>query len=113
MLFRSKKCASTAIGTQYYAAPEVLKAKTYKDSVDIWSVGCIIHELCVLTQPYIGINEYQQVELIERNPYNKNSISKEYSDELKNIVKSMLIIQPEERSSYEQILGNILISTVI
>ena len=56
-LINTKRYALTSIETRYYAAPEVLKGERYTNSVDIWSVGCIAHELCCLTQPYIGINE--------------------------------------------------------
>jgi len=39
---------STQTGTPYYASPEVWGDKPYDYKSDIWSVGCIIYELCAL-----------------------------------------------------------------
>ena len=38
--------AKTQTGTILYMAPEVLNGKEYNNKVDIWALGCIIHELC-------------------------------------------------------------------
>ena len=40
------KYANTQIGTLQYMAPEVLNGEKYNQKVDIWSLGCIIYELC-------------------------------------------------------------------
>jgi len=40
--------SNTQIGTLPYMAPEILKNEIYDKKVDIWSLGCIIYELCTL-----------------------------------------------------------------
>jgi len=47
---------STQTGTPYYASPEVWADKPYDYKSDIWSVGCIIYELCFLKPPFRGQN---------------------------------------------------------
>ena len=40
------------VQTRWYRAPEViLVQKTYDEKIDIWSIGCIICELCFLLDP--------------------------------------------------------------
>jgi len=40
--------AKTPVGTLRYTAPEIIKGQKYNNKVDIWSLGCIIYELCTL-----------------------------------------------------------------
>ena len=44
--------AFTQAGTPYYASPEVWLDKSYDNKSDIWSIGCIIYELCMLKTPF-------------------------------------------------------------
>jgi NIMA (never in mitosis gene a)-related kinase len=36
----------TQTGTPYYASPEVWQDKPYDAKSDLWSVGCVLYELC-------------------------------------------------------------------
>lgn len=38
----------TQTGTPYYASPEVWEDKPYDLKADIWSLGCVIYEVCTL-----------------------------------------------------------------
>jgi len=40
--------AKTAVGTPYYLSPEICSAKGYNNKSDVWSLGCILYELCTM-----------------------------------------------------------------
>jgi NIMA (never in mitosis gene a)-related kinase len=42
------KYANTSIGARTYASAEQLMGISFDCTTDIWSIGCIIHELCCL-----------------------------------------------------------------
>jgi len=55
--------ATTQTGTPYYASPEVWADKPYDYKSDIWSVGCVIYEVCTLKPPFRGTS----LEQLSRN----------------------------------------------
>lgn len=44
--------ANTYVGTPYYMSPEVLLDKPFTPQSDIWSLGCVIYELCAKHPPF-------------------------------------------------------------
>jgi len=53
------------IATRWYRAPElVLGAQNYTESIDLWSFGCILSELHLLSPLFPGENSAQQFRLI-------------------------------------------------
>jgi len=40
--------AGTRIGTPYYLSPEIIDAKPYSFENDVWSIGVILYEMCIL-----------------------------------------------------------------
>lgn len=44
----------TQTGTPYYASPEVWRDEPYDKKSDIWSLGCLIYEVCALRPPFSG-----------------------------------------------------------
>ncbi|CAG12784.1 unnamed protein product, partial [Tetraodon nigroviridis] len=43
--------AQTYVGTPYYVAPEIWENKPYNNKSDVWSLGCVLYELCTLRHP--------------------------------------------------------------
>jgi len=94
----------TQIGTPYYASPEVWNDKPYEYKSDIWSMGCVLYEICTLLPPFRGKNLdilYKSVMKGEFDP-----IPKFYSKGLSNIVSSMLKVNSKERPTCEMILNS-------
>ena len=52
--------SKTKVDSMLYMPPEILYGGNYNDKVDIWSLGCIIHELCTLNNSFESksINEF-------------------------------------------------------
>lgn len=46
--------ASTFTGTPYYMSPEVLKHEGYNSKSDVWSIGCLLYEMCTLQHAFEG-----------------------------------------------------------
>ena len=50
------KMAQSFVGTVGYSAPEIVQRQDYNEKADIWSFGCILHELMCLKPPFSGNN---------------------------------------------------------
>ena len=57
-LYNSRDFANTANGPLLYMAPEEIRQNNYNTKVDIWALGCVIHELCTLN---ICFKDYQSI----------------------------------------------------
>lgn len=44
----------TVIGTPNYLAPEICDGRPYGLKSDIWSLGCVLYELCALERMFEG-----------------------------------------------------------
>jgi serine/threonine protein kinase len=57
----SNKNANTLIGTCNYVAPELCDGKPYNIKSDIWSLGCILFELCAMEKMFEGTVRFRTV----------------------------------------------------
>lgn len=105
----------TQTGTPYYASPEVWSDKPYDYKSDIWSVGCVIYELCALKPPFKGNNLEQLYKAVTRGNYilfiigQYDTIPSFYSNDLHKIVALLLQTNPTNRPNCDSFLGNSLI----
>jgi len=99
-----KGVANTQTGTPYYASPEIWNDKPYNSKCDIWSLGCIIYEMATLHVPFRGTSLHQLFCKIMKGKYLQ--IPNRYSKDLKNIIKIILVGDPEKRPSAEELLKN-------
>ena len=104
---KKNEMATTQTGTPYYVAPEIWRNKPYEYKCDIWSLGCILYELCKLKPPFRGKNIKELRDNINRGIY--EPIQKVYSNDLQNIISLMLRQNPNERPTAKELLyGEIL-----
>ena len=93
---------NTQTGTPYYASPEIWNDKPYNYKTDIWSLGCILYEMCTLKPPFIGKN-FEDV-------YNKvisgkfKVIPGIYSHSLRNVINNLLKVRSDERPNCDVLL---------
>ena len=97
----------TQTGTPYYASPEVWKDQPYDSKSDIWSLGCVTFEMMGLRPPFRAENMEKLYNKVIKGQYGK--ISERYSDDIKEMIKLMLKVNPKERPSCAQILNHDLV----
>ena len=95
--------AQTQTGTPYYASPEIWREKPYDGKSDIWSVGCIIYEMCTLHPPFRGTSLKQLCDNILLGRY--EPIPFPYSRDLNKIISMMLVVEPSKRSSTDDLVN--------
>lgn len=94
--------ASTYVGTPFYMSPEICSSERYSGKSDIWSLGCIIYELCTLEPPF---NARSHLELIQKIRLGKvKPLPSRYSKELGMVIASCLRVNPDERPDTAQML---------
>ncbi|ODV86021.1 hypothetical protein CANARDRAFT_17295 [[Candida] arabinofermentans NRRL YB-2248] len=94
--------AKTYVGTPYYMSPELLMDKPYDTLCDVWSLGCVMYELCSLTPPFQAkthLNLQEKIKMGEFKP-----IPNHYSLRLKMCINACLIVDPMERATVNQLL---------
>jgi NIMA (never in mitosis gene a)-related kinase len=56
VMSNTKDMAATVIGTPYYLSPEIVQSNTYDFKTDMWSMGVLLYEMCMLKPPFNGEN---------------------------------------------------------
>ncbi|XP_019629683.1 PREDICTED: serine/threonine-protein kinase Nek11-like [Branchiostoma belcheri] len=102
ILMGTSDMATTFTGTPYYMSPEVLKHEGYNSKSDIWSIGCILYELCCMKHAFEGQSlmgvMYKIVE--GKTP----SLPDTYPKELNEILARILTKDPAKRPSAADLL---------
>ncbi|GMM31408.1 serine/threonine protein kinase [Martiniozyma asiatica (nom. inval.)] len=92
----------TYVGTPYYMPPEVIKAQAYSTVCDVWSLGCVIYELCALIPPFTAKSQVELQEKIMAGKFNR--IPSLYSNKLELVIEACLIPDPTARVNVNELL---------
>jgi NIMA (never in mitosis gene a)-related kinase 2 len=84
-------------------SPELMQEKAYDTKSDIWSLGCLIYELCALRPPFHEAQSHAELSVLIRNG-RIPPLPKGYSQALANLIKAMLNLNPAMRPSTQQLL---------
>eukprot|EP00945_MAST-04E_sp_MAST-4E-sp1_P006582 g6582.t1 len=95
--------AKTQIGTPYYMAPEIWNHKRYGPKADMWSLGCIIFEMCQFSPPFLAEDMAGLSRKVRQAAAPR--ISSQYSTDLQALVKRLLSKQPNNRPSAADMLA--------
>ena len=108
-LATQKKTDNKTVGTPYYMAPEMIKGK-FSPKSDIWSVGIIIYLMLTDKFPFVKTKEYDVFEMIENCKYNTKLLDDcECSDEAKDLVKKILVKDPDKRPTANEVMEHLWI----
>jgi NIMA (never in mitosis gene a)-related kinase 2 len=100
---QSHDFASTYVGTPFYMSPEICAAERYTLKSDIWSLGCIIYELCAREPPFNAKSHFQLVQKIKEGKI--VPIPSVYSPELMGVIKDCLKVNPDRRPDTATLLN--------
>ncbi|NXV01497.1 NEK5 kinase, partial [Cettia cetti] len=104
-LSSTTELAHTCVGTPYYLSPEICENRPYNNKTDIWSLGCVLYELCALKHPvstFQGNSLHELVLKICRGRF--QPVSPNYSYDLRILISQLFKISPRDRPSINSIL---------
>ncbi|AET40018.1 serine/threonine protein kinase KIN3 Ecym_5252 [Eremothecium cymbalariae DBVPG len=97
--------ATTYVGTPYYMSPEVLMDQPYSPLSDIWSLGCVIYEMCALQVPFQAKN-FMELQTKIKQGY-VEPLPDHYSSELQDVIEACINVDQAMRPSAFELLQRI------
>ncbi|XP_032352125.1 serine/threonine-protein kinase Nek3 isoform X2 [Camelus ferus] len=95
--------ACTYVGTPYYVPPEIWENMPYNNKSDIWSLGCILYELCTLKHPFQA-NSWKSL-ILKICQGSLSPLPSHYCCELQYLIKQMFKKNPSHRPSATTLLS--------
>ncbi|KAJ7281578.1 kinase-like protein [Mycena rebaudengoi] len=92
-------------------SPELMQEKAYDSKSDIWSLGCLIYELCALKPPFHEAKTHSELSVFIRNA-RIPPLPRGYSQALGAVIKAMLNLNPAMRPSAAQLLQHERLNTI-
>ncbi|XP_078208201.1 serine/threonine-protein kinase Nek3 isoform X5 [Callithrix jacchus] len=103
--------ACTYVGTPYYVPPEIWENLPYNNKSDIWSLGCILYELCTLKHPFQA-NSWKNL-ILKICQGSIRPLPSHYSYELQFLVKLMFKRNPSHRPSATTLLSRGILAQLV
>jgi serine/threonine protein kinase len=107
-LSHSEEKKRTICGTPNYIAPEMLEGRSHRGhsfAVDIWSLGVILYTFVVGKPPYETSDVKTTYKRIRANAYSFPD-HVVLSPQVKDLIRSILVVDPEKRPSLQTILAH-------
>lgn len=104
LLDSTNDAANTVVGTPYYLSPEVCEGRAYSYKSDVWSLGCVLYELCTFKHAFNADNLLGIVFKIVSG--RADPIPARYSMQLKDLIQRMLLKDVSSRPSTGQVLND-------
>ena len=101
--------AHTVVGTPYYLSPELCEEKPYNHKSDIWSLGCVLYELCTFKHPFEAKNQGSLIIKIVRGTF--PPLPSHYSADLHSVVSALLTKDHRKRPSITDLLDKPALKT--
>eukprot|EP01130_Rhizamoeba_saxonica_P008722 TRINITY_DN3523_c0_g1_i2.p1 TRINITY_DN3523_c0_g1~~TRINITY_DN3523_c0_g1_i2.p1 ORF type:complete len:467 (-),score=118.17 TRINITY_DN3523_c0_g1_i2:70-1443(-) len=102
-IYQKGDFVQTACGTPFYVAPEVLLGTGYGSPVDMWSAGVMMYILLSGRLPFHAENEPELFNHILSGTFQfKSPQFDNVSEEAKDLIKAMIIVESDQRITAEQ-----------
>uniref|UniRef100_A0A3B3ZJC2 Protein kinase domain-containing protein n=1 Tax=Periophthalmus magnuspinnatus TaxID=409849 RepID=A0A3B3ZJC2_9GOBI len=111
VLNNSKAFAQTYVGTPYYVAPEIWDNQPYNNKSDVWSLGCVLYELCTLQHPFQASSWKRLILKVCRGSY--PPLPRHLPYEVHYLLKHMFKTNPKDRPSLHTILTSHRVSKLL
>ena len=96
--------ATTTCGTPGYVAPEVLSLQPYDNRCDYWSLAVVMFIILSGSPPFYHADNFELFEIIKRGKFTFAAPAwAEVSEEAKDLIRRLLVRNPEQRLSMEEI----------
>ena len=89
-------------------SPEQIHDQKYNELSDIWSLGCIIYEMCALHPPFQAQNPMALAIKIKDGKFER--IPNRYSEELQRVIGWMLTLEQSKRATIDDLINLPLVS---
>ncbi|KAF9097293.1 G2-specific serine/threonine protein kinase [Mortierella sp. AD031] len=99
-----KAFAQTYVGTPFYMSPELIGEFSYNAKSDIWSLGCVIYEMCALEPPFLADTQAQLSARIKDGK--TRPLPSLYSPDLESVIKWMLNVEHRYRPTTKDLLAD-------
>ncbi|XP_065072303.1 serine/threonine-protein kinase Nek1-like [Rhopilema esculentum] len=96
--------AQTCVGTPCYLSPEMCQDSPYSSKADMWALGCVLYEMCMLNYAFEAtslLSLYYKIVNCNYEP-----ISGNFSRELNTLMTRLLCKSPDNRPSATAILND-------
>lgn len=97
------EAAITVVGTPYYLSPEVCRSEAYREKSDMWSLGCVLYELCVLRHAFESQSLLGLIYRIISENY--QPIPPCYSEAIERMTAWLLAKSPDDRPTADDVLA--------
>jgi len=111
-LTRDRVNRTTAVGTPYWMAPEVIRGQQYKLNVDIWSLGIMIMEMAEGNPPYIEHPPLRAVFLITTKGIPGLKHKSKWTSAFLDFLDLCLTTDPEIRPTSSELLKHEFLNTL-
>ncbi|GMM52351.1 serine/threonine protein kinase [Starmerella bacillaris] len=102
MLDLEHPLATTYVGTPFYMSPEILTDQPSTPASDIWSLGCVMYELCSRYPPFQAKTHLQLANKVREAKF--KPLPSIYSATLARTIEACLRIDPNQRPTAATLL---------
>ena len=84
-------------------SPEQVRGEGVGAKSDVWSLGCLVYEMCALNPPFLASNPLQLARKIERGEWDEAPVRR-YGEDMLQCVRAMMAVDATDRWSVDDVL---------